>query len=639
MGEHVVVENCLIDSPMVIGRGSMVSNVAVVGERKVELPGETLLYGVPIGGGKVVTVLMGVEDDPKTDRTFCNMGMQEWLMRAGVRAEEIWPRGEFRRVLWNAQLFPAVKGQNGVESVGWFMRPERVTKGEREAWRKGERFSMADILESADAEGMAAHRDTLSAMLQATEWIAAVKEGRASSVQSTINHFGVRGYQRLVDQLYEAGQEEEAGLVRARLLWSLAEIEARPHFPRELVKSPGAPGVLQRKAFEAIRDAMDVGEIRSGRVSVKERGVLTASAPVRLDFTGGWTDTPPYCLENGGRVVNIAINLNDAEPIRSTFRVLEEPIARLVSRDLGKTMILSDPKVLSRAAEPGNSFGLHLTAMRLTGMAPLAGENSQKKWLRRIAGSGGFELTTASNLPAGSGMGTSSILGATTLAVLRTALGMSVTRAELFEQTLLLEQQLSTGGGWQDQVGGIAGGVKMIETRPGIPQVLRVRQIPLSAAQVKGLEERLVVYFTGQQRLAKNILREVMGRYLSREPGTMVLFNELAHSGRACEEALRESDWLSVATEINRYWRIKKELFPGSTTPVIDALFLEMRAFYLGGCLAGAGGGGFAYFLCADAGQAHRLRTELARVSMRPGSLGLTFSATVNRRGLRVVRG
>jgi fucokinase len=251
---------------------------------------------------------------------------------------------------------------------------------------------------------------------------------------------------------------------------------------------------------------------------------------------------------------------------------------------------------------------------------------------------GGFELITAANLPKGSGMGTSSNLGATTLAALRAAAGLDTTPAMLFEQTLLLEQHLGTGGGWQDQVGGIVGGAKITTTSPGIPQKLKVTKIPLSPALQKALEERLVVYFTGQQRLARNILREVMGRYLSREPGTMVLFNELVHAARACDQALRRSDWLAVAAEINHYWRIKKDLFPGSTTPAADALFLELRPYYLAGSLTGAGGGGFAFFLCRDGDQAHRLRTELARRSMRPGSLGLTFHAALNMKGLRVKR-
>ena len=655
LAAHVVVENCLIEGAISVGSGSILSNLAVTGTANLELPAETLVYGVPIlesdQGAAVATVFIGVHDDPKTDRTICNIDLRHWLTSAGLSPDDIWDKRDAKRVLWTARLFPATEARGStfetpLAPVLWFANPAAVTPAERKAWKQARRYSMAQILEIADAAAMAAHRDSLSGMLQAAEWIGAVEGRTASSVQNSVNHFGATGYQRLTDQLFAASQDEaKSPLLRARLSWSLAEIEARPHFPREGVKLMATPQTLQKKAFENIRQAMDT-EATGGKniphsaFRIPHSTMLTAAAPVRLDFAGGWTDTPPYCLENGGAVVNLAINLNDVEPIQSVFQVLEEPIVRLVSRDLGKTLVIGEPSKLLRPFEAGDPFALHVAALRLTGILPRAGEHSQKAWLGRlmqaVKGGRGFELSTASNLPKGSGMGTSSILGATALAVLRKAVGMETPAAALFEQTLLLEQHLGTGGGWQDQVGGILGGAKITETKPGIPQLLKVRKIPMTPGQVKALEDRLVVYFTGQQRLARNILREVMGRYLSREPGTMVLFNELTHAAYACESALKKSDWLSLGMEINRYWRTKKDLFPGSTTPAVDALFLELRPFYLGGCLAGAGGGGFAYFVCSDAGQAHRLRTELARLSMRPGSLGITFATDVYSTGLRV---
>jgi len=89
---------------------------------------------------------------------------------------------------------------------------------------------------------------------------------------------------------------------------------------------------------------------------------------------------------------------------------------------------------------------------------------------------------------------------------------------------------------------------------------------------------------------------------------------------------------------VARYWAIKKELYPGSTTPSIDVLLLETRQHYLAAGLAGAGGGGFAYFLCRDKRQAARLRAALQEVSSRPGSMGAVFEATINRSGLKVTR-
>jgi fucokinase len=670
LAECTVVENCLLPAPISVGRGSILSNVQLSplpmsptpggnGARKApKVPPETLVFGVPVlRAGKTarLTVIMGVNDDFKTLRTLCNIDLGTWLTRAGLSDADLWPGDTGApRSLWTARLYRPVEDPAApLADLEWMTAPQRLTDAMREAWRRAVRYSMADILEHADAAAMAAHRDALSGTLQATQWIDAVRRQTAASVHNAVHHFGTQGYQRLFDTLHlAAGDPGEPPLTRARMFWSLAEMQSRPTLPKNGIKFPAPTSALQRRAFDAIREAMTPPEILAFRSQVAQPAEITASAPVRLDFAGGWTDTPPYCLENGGAVLNVAVNLNDVEPIQSTFRPLAEPVVRLVSRDLGKTLLITSPEDLMRPLDPGDPFALHLAALRLTGLGPSPRETSMKKYLARLRdagrsnkkagglqtleGGGGFELTTAANLPKGSGMGTSSILGATALATLRTAAGLDTASATLFEQTLLLEQHLGTGGGWQDQVGGIVGGAKITTTAPGIPQKLQVRKIPLSPALQKALEERLVVYFTGQQRLARNILREVMGRYLSREPGTMVLFNELVHAARACEGALRRSDWFSVAAEINHYWRIKKDLFPGSTTPATDALFLELRPYYLAGSLTGAGGGGFAFFLCRDADQAHRLRTELARISMRPGSLGLTFSATLNLKGLRV---
>lgn len=646
---HVIVENCRLAGPLAIGHGSVLSNLELQGPGR--LPPETLLFSVPLQTGKSaarVTVIAGVHDDFKTDRTFCNIDLRHWLMLAGLDEGDLWDREQRTRNIWTARLFPAAP--LGPLDLLWMPQPATTTPAQRNAWRKAARYAMADILELADAAALARHRDAICGLLQGAQWVDLVEAGAAGSVQNTVHSFGAAGYDNLTRIVADAASAPATPpLTRARLNWTLAEVQARPDYPRDNGRAP-AVAALQRRAFDCIREAMSSAGAKTQsakRKMPKAAGAdvrlrtgtdeMVASAPVRLDLAGGWTDTPPYCLENGGIVVNVAVNLNDVEPIQSTLRPIDEPVVRLVSRDLGRTLTITDPDTLRKPVEPGDPFALHTVALRLAGLAPTDGETSQRKWLSRLAKNGrGFELITASNLPKGSGMGTSSILGATTLAVLRAATGQDTAPATLFEQTLLLEQHLGTGGGWQDQVGGIVGGAKVTQTRPGIPQVLKVRRLKLPRQHAQGLEDRLVVYFTGQQRLARNILREVMGRYLSREPATMVLFHELAQNAEAMEKALRNADWISCATEVNRYWRIKRDLFPGSTTPAIDALFLELRPYYLGGCLAGAGGGGFAYFLCADADQAHRLRTELARLSMRPGSLGLTFATTLNHKGLRV---
>ena len=152
------------------------------------------------------------------------------------------------------------------------------------------------------------------------------------------------------------------------------------------------------------------------------------------------------------------------------------------------------------------------------------------------------------------------------------------------------------------------------------------------------LQDRLVVYYSGQQRLARDILRQVMGRWLGREPAVLGLMEGLKQSAAALRSALLRGRWAQAATQINRYWQIKKDLYAGSTTPTTDLLLLEMKDHCLAASLAGAGGGGFAYFLCRDRKQADRLRARLAQHSARLGSTGNVYATQINRTGLRVMR-
>jgi fucokinase len=187
-------------------------------------------------------------------------------------------------------------------------------------------------------------------------------------------------------------------------------------------------------------------------------------------------------------------------------------------------------------------------------------------------------------------------------------------------------------------VGGVAPAVKSTVSAPGIPQRPDVEVLKMSNSLVDGFEERLIVYYSGQQRLARDILRRVMGRWLGREPAVLGLMDGLKQSAAALRAALLRGRWNDAATQMNRYWQIKKDLYAGSTTPATDLLFLEMKDDYLAAGLAGAGGGGFAYFLCRNGKQAKRLRERLAEHSARPGSMGTVYETRINRTGLRIAR-
>jgi len=173
---------------------------------------------------------------------------------------------------------------------------------------------------------------------------------------------------------------------------------------------------------------------RCPRSVLRNDEIVWGRAPARLDFGGGWTDTPPYSLEHGGCVLNAAVDLNGQPPIQAYARVIAEPVIRIASIDLGRQIEIRRLEDLLDYGDPQSRFGLAKAALALSGLAPTAAPWPRgidlRTMLHRLGG--GVELTTLAAIPKGSGLGTSSIMGAVILAVVQRVMGRTLTPAELF---------------------------------------------------------------------------------------------------------------------------------------------------------------------------------------------------------------
>ena len=139
---------------------------------------------------------------------------------------------------------------------------------------------------------------------------------------------------------------------------------------------------------------------------------------------------------------------------------------------------------------------------------------------------------------------------------------------------------MSTGGGWQDQVGGLTEGIKFIRSNPGIHQELKVEYVQLSEATKKELKERFALIYTGQRRLARNLLRDVVGSYIGARPKSV--------------QALEKRGSVDGFAELlNEHWELSKQLDAGSTNTCIDQMLIACQDLICGQFIAGAGGGGF----------------------------------------------
>jgi len=210
--------------------------------------------------------------------------------------------------------------------------------------------------------------------------------------------------------------------------------------------------------------------------------------------------------------------------------------------------------------------------------------------------------------------------------------GLECDRAQLSSDVLCLEQMLTTGGGWQDQLGGMVGGLKFIRTEPGFAQRPIIEPIELTEQVARELDERLVVYWTGIRRLAKRILKTIMGKWLSREPTVVRVLREIQEIAMVMAGHIEQGDLDRVGELMRHHWRLNKLLDPNTSNDHIEHLFAAIDDLMCGAKLAGAGGGGFMMVIAKDAQAAAAIRGELTRLSRGTG--GAVVDATVNDVGL-----
>lgn len=397
----------------------------------------------------------------------------------------------------------------------------------------------------------------------------------------------------------------------------------------------------ERSAFGLLREAM-IGETRRNKVqprrNILDDQIIWGRSPVRLDLAGGWTDTPPYCLIHGGKVVNVAVNLNGQPPIQVFARLADRPHIVLRSIDLGVEEQVTTYDELRSVGEVGSGFSIARAALALAGFSPdfAAGPAFGSLEQQLDAFGGGIEISLLAAVPKGSGLGTSSILAATLLGTLSELCALNWDHAEICRRTLTLEQMLTTGGGWQDQIGGIARGVKLIETRAGLSQDLVVRWLPDHLFEDSQPKRSMLLYYTGITRVAKNILAEIVRGMFLNSGQHLATLAELGQHALDTYEVLLRHDWQGLCDCIRRSWQLNQQLDSGTNPPEVQTILDRVPSDLAAVKLLGAGGGGYMLMLAHSPDAAQRIRHELTTAPPNPKARFVDFS--VSQSGLEVTR-
>jgi galactokinase/mevalonate kinase-like predicted kinase len=628
---HVWIENAVVPAGWRLGQRHLLTGIP---DNRWEwsVPDGVCVDFAPLRDGRTCLRLYGFDDPFRgaiegASTLWMGRPLAEWFAARDISfAEAGIPTG---RDIQDAPLFPVCRTEEiGSALLAWFAagRPA-ADPSARRFWLDAERRSAAELLKLTDVARLMAMRDR--------HWARQLAESDERCWARYCLTVDLSATARLLAGT--AGRKDEAR--------GSALTRAHDRMLRAVLASLAGDGSAARHeaaAFGLLREAIvNEAEIApvTPRRNLLEDQIVWGRSPVRLDLAGGWTDTPPYCLEHGGRVVNVAADLNGQPPIQVFARLSEKPGITLHSIDLGVSETIASYDALTRETELGSGFGIARAALRLCGFDPRFHDGpafaNLEAQLRGELGAG-MEISLLAAVPKGSGMGTSSILAATLLGTLSDFLGLRWNADELFSRTLALEQMLTSGGGWQDQVGGLLGGVKLAVSRPGLAQRPVVRWLPDSLLADDPWRRCVLLYYTGLTRVAHNILGEIVKGLFLNSAKHLAVIREIGHNATFASDALQRNDWTGLCEAVRRSWQLNRELDAGTLSPAVGAIVDRVSDGVAAMKLLGAGGGGYLLMLAKDEEAARRVRRELEE---RPPNAKARFvEATVSRTGLRVTR-
>ncbi len=610
---HIWIESCHIPGSWKLNHHHILTGIPE-NDWELEIPEKVCLDMVPVGESEYCLRMYGFSDSfgesPDQGATWMGHPLKEWLKersidpkRAGLAMDSS---------LQEIPLFPLTT----MDEIPGLIASMLGLETNGDTWLGSRRLSAMDLSQRAHIKRSNDQRQELRA--------------RSLPRLAANHHKSIFYY---LDLELAASDYKESGLQLPEPLADQEPVIKRinDNMFRARVSGNGQDALhYEKEAFRILREEM-VQTLKSKPVSPERNllddQILWGRSPVRLDLSGGWTDTPPYCIMEGGSVVNLSVELNGQLPLQVFARPLEEHKIVLRSIDLGQKVEITTYEELGSYDQPGGGFSIPKAALVLAGFGPdFSGRNYPDLASQLKAFGGGIEMSLLAAIPKGSGLGTSSNLAATVLGTLSDFCGLNWDKHEVAYRTLILEQMLTTGGGWQDQYGGIFEGIKLLETSPGILQMPGIKWLPDQLFTQRSTREMMLLYYTGVTRVARDILGEIVKAMFLNSSRHLEIFKEMkAHAGETFETILK-NDYEGLAQKVAISWELNQRLDEGTNPPVIQHMIGKVEDYLLGYKLLGAGGGGY-LFMCAKSAEAATLiRSRLESDPPNPRARFVEFS-------------
>lgn len=577
IGKGTYIEDSYVHHGTVIGTNCVVSGVTLDGQN---IPDGAVIHGLKLGEEQFVARMYGVNDNPKECSLF------------GRKLSE---------PLWTAKIYPICRTMR--EAV------DAALQAYEQGFPIKDSFvSLKDSFNMADVTAILPWQDKLDDKVRVESLLEAI-DNKVDLKQAFISCGGN------VSPRVERLLLREAERLDSRNLEQFSR-KIRIYYMLSLVKETYMDNCFDTIGKAVLDTAVAGLECSRKTKLLKEESIVRL--PVRVNWGGGWSDTPPYCMEHGGTVLNAAVLLDGNYPIEAIARRIEGNRIVLASADSGAEQEFTDIKQLQDSSNPYDPFALHKAALIACGLIPYS-ENRSIEEITNQLGSGLYLSTRVINIPRGSGLGTSSILAGACVKALYEITGRKLEEDELYNRVLCMEQIMSTGGGWQDQVGGLAPGIKMVTSHAEVRQQISCMPCVVSEKTMKELDERFCLIYSGQRRLARNLLRDVVGRYVGGNPDAVEVLYEIQRSAVLMRFELEKGDVDAFARLLNEHWELSKRLDSGCTNVCIDMIFKAVEDLIDAKMICGAGGGGFLQVVLKKGITAKQLQERLHDVFQDSG--------------------
>jgi hypothetical protein len=389
---EVWIENSFVGKNWRLHHKTIVTGVPI-NDWILDVPAGVCLDVVPMGETAYVARPYGFEDAFKgalehAETTYLGKPVMEWISDRDLSLDMFERTDDLQAV----RIFPVT---DSVEELGLMMRwmiSEPYLQAGKECWMRCRKMSADEISSFSNLRRLVKQREefckeTWGALARNYEYSVFYQLNLEDAAQNFAKH----------DLTLPLPLPDTAPL--------MTRVSDNMFRSRVLQLTGGASQIYEDQAFSLMRGGLTEAALsrkQQPHLSVYADQIVWGRSPVRIDLAGGWTDTPPYCLNEGGNVVNMAIELNGQPPLQVYVKPCKEYKIVLRSIDLGAMEVVSTYEELAHFAMVGSPFSIPKAALVLAGFQPGYSLESYVSLEEQLKSFGaGIEVTLLSAIPAG----------------------------------------------------------------------------------------------------------------------------------------------------------------------------------------------------------------------------------------------